>query len=119
LTHLEPILKIQDEHKIVTQSYGPLTPVLRHPGGPLKPVLTKIAKRLSESSGQDLDESSVLLLWNISKGVNAVTTSTKVENLKKMLTVSELPFLSQEEIDEIDSVGKKIHFRSYVSDHSG
>lgn len=25
LSHLEPVLKLQDEHKIVTESYGPLT----------------------------------------------------------------------------------------------
>jgi diketogulonate reductase-like aldo/keto reductase len=115
LSHLDPVLKIQEEHNIVTQSYGPLTPVLRHPGGPLKPVLTKIAKRLSADADFELDEASVLLLWTITKGVNPVTTSTKLENLKKMLTVSELPFLKDDEVEEIDRVGRTVYFRHYVS----
>lgn len=115
LSHLDPVLKIQEEHNIVTQSYGPLTPVLRHPGGPLKPVLTKVAKRLSADADFELDEASVLLLWTITKGVNPVTTSTKLENLKKMLTVSELPFLKDDEVEEIDRVGRTVYFRHYVS----
>ena len=53
LAHLEPVLALQKTHNIVTEAYGPLTPILRHPsGGPLKPVLTNIAKTLSSESGK-------------------------------------------------------------------
>ncbi|KAF5322036.1 hypothetical protein D9619_002220 [Psilocybe cf. subviscida] len=47
LAHLEPVLDLQKKHGIVTESYGTLSPTLRHPtGGPLKPVLERIAERI-------------------------------------------------------------------------
>jgi diketogulonate reductase-like aldo/keto reductase len=108
LNHLDPILKIQAEHNIVTEAYGPLTPILRHPtGGPLKPVLEKIAKRLNVDAG------TVLLLWTIQKGVVAVTTSSKAENLKKFADIQTKGELTDEEVEEIESVGRKVHFRGY------
>ena len=48
LAHLQPVLDIQAKHGILTEAYGPLTPLLRHPtGGPLKSVLERIAQRIS------------------------------------------------------------------------
>jgi diketogulonate reductase-like aldo/keto reductase len=116
LAHLTPLLDLQKKEHIVTQSYGTLSPLLRHStGGPLKPVLTKIAQRLSKESGKDVDEAGVLLLWTIGHGVVALTSSTKPENLKKMVETEELRDLTQEEMDEIDEIGRSIHFRAYVS----
>jgi diketogulonate reductase-like aldo/keto reductase len=115
LAHLDPILKIQEQHNIVTEAYGPLTPILRHPsGGPLKPILARIAKRLGTSpSGVKVDEGTVLLLWTMAKGVVAVTASTKVENLKKMSEIQTWGDLTAEEIKEIEEAGRKVHFRGY------
>ncbi|ORY32558.1 NADP-dependent oxidoreductase domain-containing protein [Naematelia encephala] len=116
LSHIEPVLKAQEKYGIVTQSFGPLTPTLRHPtGGPIKPILTRIAKKLSASSGQPVDESSVLLLWTMNKGVVAVTTSGNPDNIKKLAGLANLPDLSSEEIKEIEEAGKKVHYRYYVS----
>jgi len=115
LTHLQPLLDLQASHKIVTQAYGPLTPVLRHPGGPLKPVLAKIAKRVSaDSGGKDVDEAQVLLLWTIQNNVVAITSSTREENLRKLVEVDGLVDLTEEERKEIEEVGRKVHFRHYT-----
>ena len=108
LTHTQPVMDIHTKHKIVTQAYGPLSPLLRHPGGPLKPILTKIAERLGT------DEANVLLKWTIQKGVVAITTSSNEERIKKMAAVDKLQSLSDEEMEEIDRVGRGVHFRSYA-----
>ncbi|WRT64123.1 uncharacterized protein IL334_001052 [Kwoniella shivajii] len=114
LTHLQPVLDIHAQHGIVTEAYGPLTPLLRHPsGGPIKPILERIAGRLSKETGKEVDAQSVLLLWTIQKGVVAVTTSTKVKNIEKIVQVDTLPDLTQEEIKEIEETGRKVHFRNY------
>ena len=100
------------------QSYGPLTPILRHKsGGPLKPILTRIAQTLSSESGKPVDEAAVLLLWTIGKGAVAVTTSGNPDNIKKMAATEQLRDLTKAEIDEIDQAGRKVHFRGYVSNY--
>ena len=45
LSHLAPVLAIHQEQGILVEAFGPLTPLLRHPshGGPLKPVISRIA----------------------------------------------------------------------------
>ena len=60
-------LAIHEQHKIVTASYGGLTPITRAKGGPLDPVLAKIAYARSITEGQ------VLQLWLRKKGVVTVT----------------------------------------------
>jgi diketogulonate reductase-like aldo/keto reductase len=103
------------QHDIAIESYGPLTPTLRHPsGGPLKPVLKKIAKKLS-TADKPVDEATVLLLWTRAKGAVAVTTSGKADRIRKVATVDALPDLDAADVEEIEAVGKKVHFRHYVS----
>ncbi|WWC66240.1 uncharacterized protein I206_100141 [Kwoniella pini CBS 10737] len=114
LSHLQPVLDIQAKHGIITEAYGPLTPLLRHPtGGPIKPILERIANKLTKETGKQIDSASVLLLWTINKGVVAVTTSTKPKNLEKIVSIEDLPDLSKEEIDEIEQAGRKVYFRHY------
>lgn len=108
LAHTQPVIDIQEKHGIVTQAYGPLSPILRHPGGPLKPVLAKIAKRLGT------DEANVLLKWTTQKGVVAITTSSNEGRIQKMAGVDKLDKLTEEEMAEIDKVGRSVHFRSYA-----
>ncbi|ODO07234.1 aldose reductase [Cryptococcus wingfieldii CBS 7118] len=117
LVHLEPVLKIAKEHGIVIEAYGPLTPVLRHPtGGPLKPVLERIAQRLSKDAGKELDSTAVLLLWTIQSGVVVITTSKNEERIKGLAALDSVPDLTAEELKEITDVGKTHHFR-YYSEH--
>ncbi|WVO17849.1 hypothetical protein L204_105547 [Cryptococcus depauperatus] len=114
LAHLEPLLKLQAEHQIVTEAYGPLTPILRHPdGGPLKPILERIAERLSKEAGKPLDSIDVLLRWTMQNGVVAVTTSKTPERIQKLADVDGLPDLTKDELEEITRVGKTRHFRHY------
>lgn len=147
LTHLDPILKIQQvrirlgarwgwaelfadlpslsslqpsasqEHGILTEAYGPLSPLIRHStgGGPLKPILNRIAHRVSSVTGRDVDAAAVLLLWTRAKGVIAVTASGNEERIHKLAAVQTLPDLTEEEVQEIEEVGRKIYFRAYVS----
>ncbi|KAJ3566804.1 hypothetical protein NP233_g6773 [Leucocoprinus birnbaumii] len=118
IAHLEPVLELQKKHRIVTQSYGTLTPLLRHPtGGPLKPVLTNIATRLSKESGELIDEAIVLLLWARSQGVVVVSTSGNPQRLKRYGEVARLPqLLTPADIELITTTGRTIHFRNY-SEH--
>ncbi|GAA5989956.1 hypothetical protein JCM11641_002925 [Rhodosporidiobolus odoratus] len=114
LTHLDPILKIQEEHGILTEAYGPLTPVLRHPtGGPIKPLLTKIAARLSSETNSQIDEAQVLLLWTRAKNVVAVTASGNSGRIEKLAQTQGLPDLKEEEVKEIEELGRKVYFRHY------
>ena len=114
--HLDPVMEVHKKYNIVAQSYGPLSPILRHPtGGPLKPILTRIAQRLSKETGKDVDEASVLLLWTMQQGVVALTSSSQESRIQKLAETEELPDLSKAEMDEIDSVGRQVHHRAYVS----
>lgn len=118
LAHLEPVLAIQEKYGIVTEAYGPLTPVIRHKakGGPLLPVLQKISKRLSSEPGVDasiVDNAAILLLWCRAKGVVAVTASGNAERIQRLAKVQQLPELTSEEFQEIDEIGKKHHYRHY------
>ena len=106
LSHLKPVLDIHAQHGIVAEAYGPLTPVIRHPGGPLKPVLEKIAK------AHDVDTATILLRWTIQSGVVAVTSSKNEERIKGYTKLWEFE-LSPEEVSEIEEAGKKVHFRYY------
>ena len=82
LTHLDPVLKIHEEHGIVTAAYGPLSPILRNEEGPLSPVLERIAKEMTQATGQQVDATHVLVLWTKAKGVVVVTASSNPERIK-------------------------------------
>ncbi|KAG5641349.1 hypothetical protein DXG03_005455 [Asterophora parasitica] len=116
LTHLQPVLELQAKHGIVTEAYGPLTPVLRHvTGGPLKTVLERIAERLSKATGKSVDLATVLLLWTRAQGAVAVTSSGNAERIKLLAEVSQLPdLLEASEVEDITRVGKTVHFRYYT-----
>jgi diketogulonate reductase-like aldo/keto reductase len=111
LTQVQPILDTHAKHGIITEAYGPLTPVLRHKGGPLKPVLEKIAKAHS------VDEAAVLLRWTIQFGVVAVTSSKNEDRIKGFKGVYDFE-LSEAEMKEIETEGRKVHYRYYDVSHA-
>jgi diketogulonate reductase-like aldo/keto reductase len=76
--------------------------------------LRRIAARLSELSGERVDEATVILKWTMGKGVVVVTTSGNSVNIVKMAASQGLPELTQKEIVEIDQAGMTVHFRYYV-----
>ncbi|GAA5890457.1 hypothetical protein JCM8208_004879 [Rhodotorula glutinis] len=114
LEHLKPVLDIMAKHDIVVESYGPLSPLLRHPtGGPIKPVLERVAARLSKETGTDVDAAMALLLWTRAKKVVAVTASGNEHRIAKLARTQDLPDLTADEVAEIEELGRKIHFRAY------
>ena len=117
LTHLAPVLEMQKQHGIVTESYGALTPLLRHPtGGPLKPVLSAIAAKVSQKTGKPIDEATVLLLWTRAMGAVAVTASGNPARMQWLGELAALPqLLTEADVEEITQIGRKYHFRHYVS----
>jgi diketogulonate reductase-like aldo/keto reductase len=119
MTHVQPLIDVQSKYKIVTQAYASLAPTTRHPtGGPLKPVLAKIASTLTSESEVEVDESGVLLLWIMAKGGVCITSSSSEERIKKMADLEKVRDLKADEVDAIDSAGKKVHFRQWVSVHN-
>ncbi|KAF9448273.1 conjugated polyketone reductase C1, partial [Macrolepiota fuliginosa MF-IS2] len=115
LAHLTPLLALQEKHGIVTKSYGSLSPILRHPtGGPLKPVLEKIAARLSQEKGKLIDATSVLIFWVRAQNVVLVGASWYPQRIEGLAELAKSPqLLTDSDIAEISDVGKKIHFRFY------
>jgi diketogulonate reductase-like aldo/keto reductase len=115
MAHVQPVIDLQHKYKIVTQAYASLAPTTRHPtGGPLKPVLSKIASALSSESGVQVDESGVLLLWIMAKGGVCITSSGSEERIQKMANLEKVRDLKADEVSAIDEGGKKIHFRQWV-----
>ena len=110
-------MAVHAKYSIVTQSYATLTPVHSHPtGGPVKPILTRIAKQLSDESGVEVDEAGVLILWAVSKGVVCITSSGNEGRIRNMAATEKVRDLTKAEIDEIETAGRKVHFRQWASD---
>jgi diketogulonate reductase-like aldo/keto reductase len=95
-------------HGIAVAAYKGLAPLTVAKGGPLDPVLEKIAKAHNSTP------SAVLLKWHLSQDVVAVTTTSKEERLAEYLKAVELT-LTPEEVKEISDVGLTHHFRNQGS----
>lgn len=116
MTHIEPVIELHAQYKIVTQAFASLAPTTRHPtGGPLAPVLKRLAEKLSSETGIEVDSSGVLLLWVMTKGGVCVTSSSDSARIQKMADLDRVRDLSQEELIEIEEAGRKVHFRQWVS----
>ncbi|KAF9265621.1 Aldo/keto reductase [Marasmius fiardii PR-910] len=110
----KPIYDFCKEKGIVIESYGGLVPVYRSSGGPLDPVLERIAQRLTNESGRTVTLAHVLTKWQIQKGVAIVTTSRKEYRIKETLEIPSLPDLTEDEVTEIEQVGSKVHQRIFM-----
>ncbi|KAF5373653.1 hypothetical protein D9758_000690 [Tetrapyrgos nigripes] len=110
----QPTLDFCKERDIVIESYGGLTPVARVPGGPVDPVITAIAERLSKETGTVVNSGQVLSKWLLQKGIIVITTSSKVSRIQEALAVSSLPDLTVEEIKSIENEGSKLHKRIFM-----
>jgi len=108
-----PLLELQKKYGIVTAAFGGLTPVVRYKGGPADAALGKARERLAKESGKMVTDVQVCLKWLEAKGVVAVTTSSKKERLQEYLAALELPGLTDEEVEEIESAGGDLHHRHY------
>lgn len=135
LKELTGLLEFHKKHGIVTESYGGQSPVFRSKGTALDPVLSSIAKRLSESSGKKVEEGHVLMLWQKAKGIVFVTyvrsprrsirmptnvvsyvirTTTKEARMYEYIAAAEVSGLTPEDVKAIDEAGMKEVHRHFV-----
>ena len=54
---MQRLLNFQHKHNIAVQAYAPLSPIVRFEGGPVDPVVKRIADQRGASASQ------VLLAW--------------------------------------------------------
>ncbi|KAI0670395.1 Aldo/keto reductase [Trametes maxima] len=112
----QPVIELQKKHNIVTASYGGLTPIVRHKGGPVDPVLSSIRERLEKDSGKKVTEGQVLGLWLRALGVVEITTSSKAERVREYVATQSLPELKPEEVEAINEAGSKVHHRVFMKE---
>lgn len=93
---------------IEVESFFGLAPLTRAPGGPLDPILERIAKK------HGVDASAVLIKWQLNQNVIPLTTTKKTERLSGYLAVPHLE-LSKDEQEEITNMGLSHHFRAWRS----
>ncbi|ORX36734.1 NADP-dependent oxidoreductase domain-containing protein [Kockovaella imperatae] len=116
MSHLDAVFAIHKEHNIISAAYSPQAPLNLHPtGGPLKPVLEKIAAKYSKETGKEIDPHTVLLLWIRGKNAIAVTSTATPERIDKLAALDKLPDLFKEDVDEIERVGRTIYWRANKS----
>ncbi|EIM83189.1 Aldo/keto reductase [Stereum hirsutum FP-91666 SS1] len=84
------LLEYSAQYGIVTEAYGSLAPITTFPNGPLSPLLSTIAKRLSTDEKVQATPAQVIFKWVQSKGAVIVTTSGKKERLEEYLAVESL-----------------------------
>ena len=69
----EPVLEYMKQVHVLPSSFGGLTPVARFPGGPVDPILSRIAVRLTKAADTPVTPAQVLQLWLRKKGIPYVT----------------------------------------------
>ncbi|KEP53674.1 aldo/keto reductase family protein [Rhizoctonia solani 123E] len=117
LASIQPVLELCHKHKITIESYGPLTPLIRHPGGPVDEPVRKVAARMAKGPEVGVvTEGQVLLKWAQQRtGGVVITTSSKLDRLLEQKAALDLPPLSNEELRSIETEGAKKHYRHFVS----
>ncbi|KAF8447502.1 NADP-dependent oxidoreductase domain-containing protein [Boletus edulis BED1] len=111
---LGPNLALHEKYKIVTSSYGGLSPIVRGKGGPLDTVIKEIRIRLEKTRGSPVSDGQVLNKWLQQKDVLVVTTSSKAERIREYLDTENVPELTPEEVTLIETTGAKLHKRYFV-----
>ncbi|CEL58071.1 NAD/NADP-dependent indole-3-acetaldehyde reductase OS=Schizosaccharomyces pombe (strain 972 / ATCC 24843) GN=SPAC19G12,09 PE=1 SV=1 [Rhizoctonia solani AG-1 IB] len=113
---IQPVLQLCRQHNITIESYGPLTPLIRHPGGPVDEPVKKVAARMAKGPEVGVvTEGQVLLKWaqQRTNGV-IITTSSKLDRLSEQKAALDLPPLSNEELRSIETEGAKKHYRHFM-----
>jgi diketogulonate reductase-like aldo/keto reductase len=100
------LLSYHKNKNIAVAAYGPLTPVTRAKGGPLDPLLEKLARKYAVGAGE------ILLRWCIDQGVVPITTSAKEQRMSDYLRAITFK-LTPVEVDEISKAGNEHHYRAF------
>ena len=101
------LLEVCAAEGITVAAYSPLAPVVRFKGGPLDEVVERVAGRCGKTVEQ------VLMKWARQMGCVVVTTTSKEERMRAFLEVEGEWSLTDEEVEEILSVGKTHHRRVF------
>jgi diketogulonate reductase-like aldo/keto reductase len=104
----EELVGFMKKHGITVESYGPLTPITKAPGGPVDEVVEELAKKYSVTTGD------VLLRWVMDQGHVAITTSKSEERLKGYQKLLPTFTLTKKEIEKIAKEGSKKHYRAFM-----
>lgn len=108
-----PLLEFMKAKIITCVSYAPSQPITKYAGGPLDPILERIATAVSSRHGSAVKPGQILLQWNAQLGNVVLTTSAKEWRMKEQLTI--IPDLTAEEMKEITEGGKAGgHQRTYM-----
>ncbi|KAB5594226.1 NAD/NADP-dependent indole-3-acetaldehyde reductase [Ceratobasidium theobromae] len=116
LASIQPIIDLCRQHNIIIESYGPLTSLIRHPGGPVDESIMRVAARMAKGpETRTVTEGQVLIKWAQQRtdGI-VITTSSKLDRLLEQKAALELPPLSNEELRSIETEGAKKHYRHYM-----
>ncbi|KAK4687767.1 hypothetical protein P7C73_g2350, partial [Tremellales sp. Uapishka_1] len=108
--NMQRLLETCRANKITIEAYGPLTPLIRSPGGPIDPIVKAIAAEKGITEGQ------VLLSWaaQVVDGV-VVTTSANPGRMKEQLqAIEQGPLLSPEQVNEITEKGRGRSHRHFM-----
>ncbi|KAK2465402.1 hypothetical protein APHAL10511_002756 [Amanita phalloides] len=96
----KPLLDYAASNNIVIEAYSSLTPITKHPGGPVDVPVNAAAKK------RGVQPSQILLAWVKAKGAVIVTTSTKRQHLQQYLDSADIT-LTDPEILAIDEAGAR------------
>ncbi|KAF9242140.1 NADP-dependent oxidoreductase domain-containing protein [Melanogaster broomeanus] len=110
---LKENLALHKEYNIVTSSFASLTPIVRVENGPLDPVIEKIRTRLQSTRGSPVSDSQVLIKWLKQNDVLVVTTSSKAERLRNYIDTENVPDLTEEEMNLIETTGATFYKRAF------
>lgn len=108
------ILKFSNDHNILVEAYGPLSPLFRaDEENEAVATFKKLLGDLGSKYGKT--EAQILLRYTIQKGVLPITTSSNVERIKQSLEVYEFE-LEDTDVKQIDELGSKYKFRKFFSE---
>ncbi|KAF8680199.1 Aldo kereductase [Rhizoctonia solani] len=117
---VQPLLELCRQHNITIESYGPLTPLIRHSGGPVDDPVKKVAARMAKGpEAGAVTEGQVLLKWAQQRTNGVVitfslSTSSKLDRLLEQKAALDLPPLSNEELRSIETEAAKKHYRHFM-----
>jgi diketogulonate reductase-like aldo/keto reductase len=110
--HDVELVQFCKDHGIALTAYAPLSPIVRFAGGPLDPVLEKVAARTGKSQAQ------VLLRWGVQKGFVVISTTSKEERMREYMDLEGWS-LASENMEEIEKVGLTHHRRRFWPEEYG
>lgn len=103
----EELLRYCAQEGVAVAGYSPLAPLVRFRGGPLDAVLERVAGEHAKTQAQ------VLLKWVRQRGALVVATTGKEDRMREVLEVEGDWELTEEEVKEITSVGRKHRRRAF------